>query len=92
MANTAPSGAAAARDKAPPEPPLRVPQAGAAPVTAAHVATLLAAFHAQGYCADDATMQAAEVHVAAHRDALRAEERSAARAALEACGCAAGLV
>ena len=91
-ASAAPSGAAAARDRAPPASPVTVPRVGAAPVSAAHVAALLAAFHALGYCADAATMQAAAVHVASHRDALRAEERSAAHAALEACGCAAGLV
>lgn len=87
-ASAAPPRAAAARTEA---APVTVPRVGAAPVPAAHVAALLAAFHALGYCADAATMQAAAVHVAAHGDALRAEERSAARAALEACGCVCSL-
>ena len=83
-AAAAPAGAASAS-------PVTAPRVGAAPVLPAHVAAVLAAFHALGYCTDGATMQAAAVHLAAHRAALRAEERSAACAALEACGCVASL-
>ena len=90
-ASAAPPRAAAARAEAAPVSPVTVPRVGAPPVPAAHVAALLAAFHALGYCADAATLQAAAVHVAAHGDALCAEERSAARSALEACGCVASL-
>ena len=91
-ASAPPPRAAAARAEAAPVSPVTVPRVGAAPVPAAHVAALLTAFHALGYCADAATMQAAALHVAAHGGALRAEERAAARAALEACGCVGSLV
>ncbi|KAK9837319.1 hypothetical protein WJX81_006048 [Elliptochloris bilobata] len=60
--------------------------AAAAASSPTHVAAVLVAFHALGYCPDSATLQAAAVHLAAHRDVVPADDLLAASAACKACG------